>query len=600
MNYRIKTAQDGPEPILCRDYAHASFAEGTPFPTKKLGNLPAMGWNSWNAFGSRNTEALTRAMAAKLIELGLDKLGYRYLILDDGCYLPERVDGRLANEPTKFPGGFRALADDLHAMGLKFGMYNDVGTHLCAGAHVGTCGFEDVDAESYAAWGVDFLKVDNCYYPWDNATFSNPENARYTYAPNLRSFRLTGADVDVVIAAADGELVGRGAKKHEHGYVTNLGIFDGTNVGNTPVGEQAGGLCVTVTVPAAGEYALTVSYATGREPGVGAWLQIAVNGAAEYAFDGFLPETAGVEDFAASAPILLTLQAGENTLLFCNHRRQENTLNSYAAMFHALQAAAPDREILLSLCEWGKTMPHNWAYKMGCSWRILNDITFAVGADGRHGFAAWEKPGTDSITSQYDKAVVMDRFAGLERGWNDPDMMVIGMDGITDEMARAHMAMWCMMNAPLMLGLDLRRVEKGDALYQIIANADLIALNQDALGVQARRVYCSLEADAPDTTYITNHDREDILAKPLANGDIALMFQNLRENADSEPVSITMDEIAARIADVLPNAARLANAKAFRVRDLWSGAEFTVTDGVFAVDTLPPCGNVTWRISVAE
>ena len=65
-------------------------------------------------------------------------------------------------------------------------------------------------------------------------------------------------------------------------------------------------------------------------------------------------------------------------------------------------------------------------------------------------------------------------------------MLVIGMDGISLTMSRTHMTMWCMMNAPLMLGIDLRRVEKGDELWKIMANREVIALNQDPLGVQAK------------------------------------------------------------------------------------------------------------------
>ena len=101
--------------------------------------------------------------------------------------------------------------------------------------------------------------------------------------------------------------------------------------------------------------------------------------------------------------------------------------------------------------------------------------------------------GTPSVTSQYNKSVIMDEFAGLEKGWNDPDMMMIGMNGLDDTMCRTHMAMWCMMNAPLMLGLDLRRVEKGDALWRIIANQELIALNQDPLGIQAKSIFTTIE-----------------------------------------------------------------------------------------------------------
>ena len=212
-----------------------------------------------------------------------------------------------------------------------------------------------------------------------------------------------------------------------------------------------------------------------------------------------------------------------------NHRRQENVLSAYGAMFYGLQKAKPDNDIILSICEWGKTQPHNWGHKLGNSWRILNDITFNVGSDGNPGNGRWTEPGTASITSQYNKAVVMDEFAGLDKGWYDPDMLVIGMNGVDLTMAKTHFTMWCMMNSPLMLGLDLRRVVKGDELYNIIANKELIALNQDAAGIQTKRVWSSLEQERSDKVYITNNDRADILVKPLSNGDFAISFINLSE-----------------------------------------------------------------------
>ena len=163
-----------PEKITDNEYRFDSFENGKVLLNKKKNHLPAMGWNSWNAFGSGNTETLTKAMADCIVELGLNKLGYNFVILDDGCYKSERVNGKLENDEVKFPSGFRALSDYIHAKGLKFGMYNDIGTNLCAGAAVGTCGHEKTDGKSYVDWGVDFLKIDNCYFLWDNATFSNP------------------------------------------------------------------------------------------------------------------------------------------------------------------------------------------------------------------------------------------------------------------------------------------------------------------------------------------------------------------------------------------------------------------------------------------
>ena len=137
------------------------------------------------------------------------------------------------------PNGFKVLSDYIHGKGPKFGMYNDIGTNLCAGAAVGTCGHEMTDAESYIEWGVDFLKADNCYYLWDNATFSDAANAKYVYAPDIRGIRVEGRDfAEEFSAVEDGMLRGRGAEKREN-YVTNIGTFDGTGPEATPVGEQS-------------------------------------------------------------------------------------------------------------------------------------------------------------------------------------------------------------------------------------------------------------------------------------------------------------------------------------------------------------------------
>jgi len=588
------TIMEKPNKLAGKEYAFDAFDNGKVLLNKKKNRLPAMGWNSWNAFGSGNTAALTRAMADKMVELGLDKLGYEYLVLDDGCYKPERVDGKLSNEEVKFPEGFKALADYIHAKGLKFGMYNDIGTNLCAGAAVGTCGHEDVDAQSYVDWNVDFLKVDNCYYLWDNATFSAWTNAKYVYTPNIKSIRVVGKDFEQqFLAVTDGKLTGLGCRV-EKDYVTNIGTFDGTNVGTTPIGQRSGELEVLVHAPAEGEYQVFVTYASGEEPGVGRWLQVAVE--EELFYDDFLPATEDKETFAESQAITVTLAAGSNRLRIMNHRRQENTLNSYAALLAGLNKANPNHEVLLSLCEWGKTQPQNWGYKVADSWRILNDITFCVGADGNPGRGTWFDGGTASVTSQYDKAVVMDEFAGLDKGWNDPDMMMIGMDGLTETMCRTHMAMWCMMNSPLMLGMDLRRIEKGDWMYQIIANKELIALNQDALGIQAKRVYTTIETDTPDTDYITNHDRCDILAKPLADGSLAISFINVNDKVWEKELLITVEQIVKLLGHKMVNAKAFEEAGSYEITNLWTGEQTESTSGCFGVKKLDACENVTIRV----
>ncbi|WP_035771999.1 glycoside hydrolase family 27 protein [Butyrivibrio sp. VCD2006] len=586
---------------------------------KKKQHLPAMGWNSWNAFGSGNTEALTKAMVDKMVELGLDKLGYQYVVLDDGCYKPERVDGKLTSEETKFPSGFKAISDYVHGKGLKFGMYNDIGVKTCSGARVGICGYEDVDAKSYIEWGVDFMKVDNCYYPFDNATFSNSENAAYTFTPNIKAIKICGDNEVTLSAVADGKITGDRAVV-EGDHVTGLGTFDGTGPDASPVGVRSSELVFEYDAAKAGEYKLQVEYQSGRVEGCGDWLQLAVD--EEYFYDDFLTEGLAEElsdknlndpdkrdnpvdnnmpdldeenakkdaadnAYNWSAPIKVTLKKGVNHIRVMNHRRQENTLNSYSRILKALNDAAPDHDIYYSACEWGKSHPQNWAYKVCDCWRILNDITFRVGSDGDPGHGDWKDDYTPSVTTQYNKAVIMDEFAGLDKGWNDPDMLMVGMNGLDETQCKSHMTLWSVMNSPLMLGLDLRRVEKGDWIYNIIANEDLIALNQDALGIQAKRVYSTLAKGRPDKEYIRDINRVDILVKPLTGDRLAITFFNVSQEDKTGTYKVSIDEIKKAFGDKIKTGAK------YSVKDVWTKEESENTSGVFEANGLKACDSIT-------
>ena len=587
------------KPIEIKDdsYRYDSFENGEVLFGKK-GRLPAMGWNSWNAFGSGNTEALTKIMADKLVELGLDKLGYQYVILDDGCYAAQRVDGHLTGDPVKFPGDFGDLSDYIHGKGLKFGMYNDIGSKLCSGLEVGTCGYEDVDTADYIKWGVDFIKVDNCYNVWDNATFSNPENARFTFAPAIKGIKVCragdeGGLIAELSAVKDGVITGNRAYV-EGDYVVGIGTFDGTAPDSSPVGCLSSELHFNVNIDEAGEYNLFVDYRGGSSEGVGQWLQVAVeNGdSVEYFHD----------DFIEPVPVRIRLGKGSNLIRLMNHRRQENTLLSYAKIQEHFNKVAPDNDIIFSICEWGKTQPQNWGYKVGDYWRILNDITFQVGADGDPGHGVWEGAYTTSVTAQYNKAVIMDEFAGLDKGWNDPDMLMIGMDGLNNTMCQTHMAMWCMLNAPLMLGLDLRRVEKDDEIYKIISNKDLIALNQDSLGIQAKRIFTT-KAVAPDTAYVRDNDRIDVLAKPLSDGSIALSFINVSMADRENGVTIDCALIENYLKNKMVDPEGFFAASGYEVTDLWTGEKSEVqaeTDSrrgtSFSSGALKACGNLTIKV----
>ena len=125
---------------------------------------PPMGWNSWNTFGENINEQLIMETADKMVETGLLKHGYEYLVIDDCWSLRERgEDGRIVPDPAKFPHGMKAVADYVHEKGLKFGMYSCAGNLTCAG-YPGSFEHEFVDAGTFASWGVDFLKYDYCYH----------------------------------------------------------------------------------------------------------------------------------------------------------------------------------------------------------------------------------------------------------------------------------------------------------------------------------------------------------------------------------------------------------------------------------------------------
>lgn len=126
---------------------------------------PPMGWNSWNTYGENISEDLIMQMADTMVEKGYLEKGYTYLVIDDCWSLKERDnEGRLQADPVKFPHGMKYVADYVHSKGLKFGMYSSTGTETCAG-YPASFDHEYIDAETFASWGVDYLKYDYCFRP---------------------------------------------------------------------------------------------------------------------------------------------------------------------------------------------------------------------------------------------------------------------------------------------------------------------------------------------------------------------------------------------------------------------------------------------------
>ncbi len=153
-----------------------------------LAQLPPMGWNSWNTFGWQINEKLIFEMADLMASQGYREAGYEYLVIDDCWSLRERgKDGRIVPDPEKFPHGMKAVADYVHSKGLKFGMYSCAGVRTCAG-YPGSYDHEFVDAQTFADWGVDFLKYDFCNFPQSG-------NCKARYLTMSMALKATGREI---------------------------------------------------------------------------------------------------------------------------------------------------------------------------------------------------------------------------------------------------------------------------------------------------------------------------------------------------------------------------------------------------------------------
>src|SRR4051812_44002087 len=363
---------------------------------------PPMGWNSWNAFASAVDEEKVMGSARRIVESGLARKGYLYINLDDGWAAKRRLpDGHLILRSDKFPStvgrnpktpSFKPFTDKLHAMGLKAGIYSDMGRNTCAQAwsatdadlpkgsvaerEVGLHDFVEQDIALYfREWGFDYLKVDGC---------------------GLRDFGPNSAKVKAGEARALTPIM-------------DLGAISRTDV-------------------------------------------------------------SAVQD--------LFRQVGA-----------------------AIRRSRPDGDFVYSLCIWGAANVRAWAKDVGNVSRTSDDIS-----------PAWGR-----LLVNYDSAVHRALYAH-PGSWNDPDMLYIGAgdfdaDHLTE--ARSHFALWAMLNAPLLIGADLRKTAA--PLMEIFGNEDIIALDQDMAGNQATVAYDSSDLQ--------------ILIKTLSNGEKAVAVFNRSSGA---------------------------------------------------------------------
>jgi len=128
-------------------------------PANGLSQAPPMGWNSWNKFRTKIDDPILRDVADAMASNGMKDAGYTYILIDDGWQWKRDAAGVLQPNPG-FPD-MKALADYVHSKGLKLGIYSSPGPKTCAG-YVGSYGQEDLDAQTWAKWGIDYLKYDWC------------------------------------------------------------------------------------------------------------------------------------------------------------------------------------------------------------------------------------------------------------------------------------------------------------------------------------------------------------------------------------------------------------------------------------------------------
>lgn len=232
----------------------------------------------------------------------------------------------------------------------------------------------------------------------------------------------------------------------------------------------------------------------------------------------------------------------------CNNQKLD-AHKRYTDMAEALRNSG--RKIFFSMCEWGENKPWLWAGKEPVdagSWRTTGDITDTYA----------------SMLKIFKENVVLDQYASLGH-WNDPDMLEVGNGGMTDVEYRSHFSLWSIMASPLLIGTDLRTI-KPDAL-KILLNKEVIAIDQDPLGVQGKQV-----RDAGGI---------HVIVKPLKDGSRAVAVFNEGDKAQS--VTVPAAEIG------------LKAGGSYTMRDLWAHSDARGDGSLKA--TLEPHATVMYRIS---
>jgi len=244
-----------------------------------------------------------------------------------------------------------------------------------------------------------------------------------------------------------------------------------------------------------------------------------------------------------------------------------NAREAYTTMSKAIRAAG--RPMVFSLCEWGQHMPWRWAASVGQLWRSTGDIGVAFDKPVTRG--GWTPLSVLNILDRQDS---IRQYAGPGH-WNDPDMLEVG-NGMSNNEDKAHFSLWCMLAAPLMAGNDLRNMSPQTAA--ILTNKDIIAIDQDPLGVECFKYY--------------SFDGLEIFVKPLANNQLAVCFLNRSNRVQN----INYDWRDHTINDAISKTNVDFNQAGYKLRDIWAKKDVGTTNNVFK-QTIAPDDVVVLRLT---
>ncbi len=546
-------------------YVKPNDQKGEPY-NNGVALTPPMGWSSWNIFDRRITEDLIYETAKAMKASGLLDAGYNYINIDD-CWQSALRDenGRLQSDPVSFPSGIKALVKKINDLGLKVGIYSSNGTLTCEDMPA-SLGNEMLDARTFAEWGVEYFKYDFCHHVYTSRV-----------APQIEKISIKNSDMDkeAVYLPDDAKLEGdakilRDGDLIEGEYIT--GLSDGNG-------------CATfynVKADRDGEYVLTLYMR--KKSKVAKHIEILVNDDNHYSAD--IPE-ANFAHPTGKHHINIRLKTGENKIKLYNPIASvmDSTALQYKYMGQCLKKATKEvaqangteeKPIVYSICEWGLNMPWNWGSTAGNLWRTTPDIK-----------ANWA-----SIVAIYEFNVNLWKHA-KPGAWNDPDMLEVGNGSLTYEENKSHFSLWCMMAAPLILGNDVRHfvfpdgtADKDDKILKIVTNKNLIAVNQDPSGIQARRIKASLT--------------HDILVKPLSDGSFAVCFFN--KSKEDKLIILTMDELEKKLSDDSDSSGIWggtkfevgSDSKEYEVENLWNGTKFDIDYAL--TETVAPHGVAVFKI----